>query len=232
MGEKKFNDQENDQEIDKLVSNNQADDDQVAVKKGIYLCHTGNEYRVLFTAFDTKDHQSELVIYQSISDGKIWVRSQSEFLGFKEINGEHKPRFTFLRTEEEEPWEHKYKRALADYQNLLKQTAKDRAEFIKYALSDFLHDILPVYDHLKMSLAGLSEEEGKNAWVEGVKHVLKQFREVLNARGVEEIKTTGEKFDHNTMEAIDGAGEIVKQEIMPGYKLNGKVIRPAKVIVE
>ncbi|MFA5886703.1 MAG: nucleotide exchange factor GrpE [Patescibacteria group bacterium] len=231
MGEKKFNDQENDQEINKLESNNQADD-QAAVKKGVYLCHTGNEYRVLLTAFDTKDHKSELVIYQSVLDGKIWARSQSEFLGFKEINGENKPRFTFLRAEEEEPWEHQYKRALADYQNLLKQTAKDRTEFIKYALSDFLYDILPVYDHLKMSLAGLSEEESKNAWVEGVRHVLKQFKEVLNVRGVEEVKTMGEKFDHNTMEAIDGTGETVKQEIMPGYKLNGKVIRPAKVIVE
>ncbi len=134
--------------------------------------------------------------------------------------------------QEEEPWEHKYKRALADYQNLLKQNAKEREEFIKYAVSDFLQDILPVYDHLKMSLIGLNDEENKNAWVQGVKHVLKQFKDVLEARGIEEIKTVGANFDHNTMEAIDGTGEKVKQEVMPGYKLNGKVIRPAKVIVE
>jgi|GEM_PF-210731 len=340
------------------------------IKPGVYLCHTGNEYRVLFTAFDTKDHQSEVVVYQGLEDGKIWVRSKEEFLGFKEINGAKKPRFKFLRAERlssgrpdvvvgsliyndqgeilliknpkfgdfwtipgghielnepaeealrreikeetglklkniepiwfgeginpeffyqkkhfifwsylaelasgqitksnemteylwvspekaaslkladsvkplieiylerkkdnHESWEHKYKRALADYQNLLKQTAKDRGEFIKYALGDFLFDLLPVYDHLKMSLVGLSEEESKNAWVEGVRHVLKQFKEVLNSNGIEEIKAVGEKFDHNTMEAIDGSGEKVKQEIMPGYKLNGKVIRPAKVIV-
>ena len=129
-------------------------------------------------------------------------------------------------------WENKYKRALADYQNLLKQTAKDRVEFVKYAIGDFLHDIIPVYDHLKMSVAGLSAEESKSAWVEGVRHVLKQFKEVLENNGVEEIKTVGEKFDHNIMEAIDGSGETVKTEIMPGYKLNGKIIRPAKVIVE
>lgn len=131
-----------------------------------------------------------------------------------------------------ESWEHKYKRALADYHNLLKQTTRDREEFVKYAVGDFLQDILPVYDHLKMSLAGLSEEENSNAWVQGVKHVLKQFKDILEARGIEEIKTVGEKFDHNTMDAIDGAGEKVKQEVRPGYKLNGKVIRPAKVIVE
>ncbi len=130
-----------------------------------------------------------------------------------------------------ESWEHKYLRALADYQNLLKQTAKDREEFVKYVLSDFLQDILPVYDHLKVSISGLKEEEKNNPWVEGVRHVLKQFKDILNSKGIEEIKTIGEKFDHETMEAIDGSGDTVKQEIMAGYKLNGRVIRHAKVIV-
>ena len=129
-------------------------------------------------------------------------------------------------------WENKYLRALADYQNLLKQSAKDREEFVRYAIGDFLQDILPVYDHLKMSINGLKEEEVKNPWVEGVKYVLKQFKDVLEAKGIEEIKTIGEKFNHETMEALDGTGEIVKQEVMAGYKLNGKVIRHAKVIVE
>jgi len=341
------------------------------VKKGVYLCHTGNEYWVLFTAFDTKDHKSEVVVYQSVQDGRIWVRPKDEFLGFKEINGQKKKRFEFLREEAEplrhpeavvgpliyndrgeilliknpkfldywtipgghieldepaeetlkreimeetglelkniepisfseginpeffhkkkhfiflsylaqvaggeltksnemteylwidpektaelkitgstrplidyylekkkhngETWEYKYKRALADYQNLLKQTAKDKEEFVKYALTDFLEDILPAYDHLKMSLVGLDEKDHQNPWVEGVRHVLKQFKDILTGRGLEEIKTVGEPFDHNTMEAIQGSGETVSQEIRPGYKLNGKVIRPAKVIVE
>ena len=130
-----------------------------------------------------------------------------------------------------ETWEDKYLRALADYQNLVKQTVKDREDFIKYALSDFLQDILPVYDHLKMSLNGLKDGDHKNPWVEGVKHVLKQFKELLKERGVEEIKTVGEKFDHNVMEALDGEGELVSKEVMPGYKLNGRLIRAAKVIV-
>lgn len=131
-----------------------------------------------------------------------------------------------------EPWEHKYKRALADYHNLIKQNDKDKQEFVKYAINDFLQEILPVYDHLKMSLISLSDDESKSPWVEGVKHVLKQFKDVLKNKGIEEIKTVGEKFDHNTMEAVEGKGEKVKKEIMPGYRLNGRVIRPARVIVE
>ena len=202
------------------------------IKKGLYRHYKGGEYRVLKEVISTETKEP-LVVYQDLKDeSKIWARPRDMFLSEVEVEGKKQPRFEFIRAEEIEPWEHQYKRALADYHNLLKQTAKDREEFVKYALSDFLSDLLPVYDHLKMSLQGLSEEESKNAWAEGVRHVLKQFKEVLGARGIEEIKTVGEKFDHNTMEAIDGAGETVRQEIMPGYKLNGKVIRPAKVIVE
>ena len=130
-----------------------------------------------------------------------------------------------------ENFEGHYKRALADYQNLLKQAAKDKDEFVKFAVADFLQDILPVYDHLKLSLAGLSDSEKDSAWVKGVEYVLKQFKDVLTARGIEEIKTVGESFDHNLMDALDGSGDKVVKEVMPGYILNGRVIRPAKVVV-
>ena len=90
---------------------------------------------------------------------------------------------------------------------------------------------MPVYDHLKLSLKNLNEEERKNSWVEGVSYVLKQFKSTLEGQGVEEIKTEGEKFNHDEMEAVDGSGSVVKKEVMPGYKLQGKIIRPAKVVV-
>ncbi|MDO8593182.1 MAG: nucleotide exchange factor GrpE [bacterium] len=139
--------------------------------------------------------------------------------------------------------ENKYKRALADYQNLLKQTAKEKMEFAAYANEQMLKEILPVYDHLKMALEhhnGESTDDlpGRQAgWLAGVQHVVKQFKDVLNKIGVEEINA-GQEFDHNTMEAI-GSEEcddekldcaVVKQ-VKAGYKLNGKIIEPAKVIV-
>ncbi len=125
----------------------------------------------------------------------------------------------------------KYLRALADYQNLLRQHAADKTNFVKFALASFLEEILPVYDHLKMSVATLPEEEKNNSWVAGVTYVLKQFKDTLESHGIEEIKTIGEKFDHHTMEALEGEGEKVVKEIMAGYKLNGKLIRAAKVAV-
>jgi molecular chaperone GrpE len=204
------------------------------LKKGIYRHYKGGQYRVLNEVMDSET-KAELVVYQDINDeAKVWARPKKMFLQEVEIKGIKKPRFEFLQVEDEnqESLEHQYKRALADYQNLLKQTVKDKADFAKYALQDFLQDLLPVYDHLKLSISGLSAEEGKSAWAIGVRHVLKQFKDILEVRGVEEVKTVGEKFDHHTMEAMDGAGETVAQEIMSGYKLNGRVIRPAKVIVK
>ncbi|PLX27448.1 nucleotide exchange factor GrpE [Candidatus Parcubacteria bacterium] len=126
-------------------------------------------------------------------------------------------------------YENMYKRALADYQNLLKQNAKEKQDLVKYANEQFLYELLPVYDNLKVSLLHINESSDVNAWAEGIKYVVKQFSQVLEGIGVEEIKTIGEKFNHETMEAMKGRGEIVKKEVRPGYKLNGKVIIAAKV---
>ena len=202
------------------------------IKKGIYRHYKGGEYEVLEEVKNSED-KSGLIIYRDISDEKkIWARPKKMFLEEVEVEKEKKPRFEFLRESEIENSEQKYLRALADYQNLLKQSAREKTEFVKFALEDFLHELLPVYDHLKLSLKSLKPEEEKSPWVEGVRHVLKQFKTALENRGVEEIKTEGEKFNHEEMEALDGEGEIVEKEVMSGYKLNGKVIRIAKVIVK
>lgn len=201
------------------------------LKKGIYRHYKGDEYEILSEALNSDD-KKEVVVYQSLKDKKIWVRDKAEFLAEIEVNKEKKLRFEYVKEAENELMEQKYLRALADYQNLLKQSAKEKTDFVKFALEDFLHEILPIYDHLKLAIKSLSEEESKSNWVTGVKHVIKQFKDVLNRHGIEEIETEGKKFNHDEMEAVDGEGELVKSEIMPGYKLNSKVIRAAKVIVE
>lgn len=132
---------------------------------------------------------------------------------------------------EKEDAEERYKRALADYQNLLRQNAEDRKGLVKYANENLIIEIIPVYDNLKMSLAHIDEKTENNGWLIGIKHVIRQFKTTLEKAGIEEIKTVGEKFDHNSMEAVGGQGETVVEEIRPGYKLNGKVIVPARVVV-
>jgi len=128
--------------------------------------------------------------------------------------------------------EDRYKRALADYQNLQKRSISEKNDFVKYANEQLLHEFIPIYDNLKVSLLHIKEGGDENAWVEGIKYVIKQFKEVLQNAGVEEIETEGKEFDLNTMEAVEGKGGKVKKEIKSGYKLNGKVIIAAKVSLE
>lgn len=144
-----------------------------------------------------------------------------------------------LNENEKNNFEDLYRRALADYQNLLKQTAIEKQEIIKFANERLLHEIFPVYDNLKLALKH-SENVGqiKNGIDEGLKYVLKQFKDALENFGVTEIKTVGEKFDHNTMEAIDkqitddkDKDGLVAEELKGGYMLNSKVIEHARVIV-
>lgn len=133
--------------------------------------------------------------------------------------------------EKQEDFESLYRRALADYQNLIKRTAKEKEDFSVYAKEQFLMQVLPIYDNLKVAIK-YSDENNHDSWLEGVRFVVKQFKDALSDMGVEEIKTEGEKFDPNIMEAIEGQGEIVKKEAKPGYKLNNKVIIAPKVILE
>ena len=140
--------------------------------------------------------------------------------------------------EKKDNFEGKYKRALADYQNLLKQTAREKEEFGQFAKERFLQEILPVYDNLKISLQHIDEETSKNSWLEGIKHIVNQFKGVLTDLGVTEIKTVGEKFDHSSMHAVENKETAdkkkdgtVARELQSGYKLSGKVIREARVVV-
>lgn len=206
------------------------------IKTGIYKHYKGKEYKILYTAIDTETKE-EMVVYQEMhGQGKIWVRPKKMFLEEVEVDGNKKSRFEFI-SEEDNSWENKYKRALADYQNLLKQTAKEKMEFAVYANEQMLREILPVYDHLKMAIAH-HNGESTDDWITGVKHVVKQFKDVLEKIGVEEIKVKDKKFDHNLMDALSNEetedeklDDIVAKEIKAGYKLNGKIIEPAKVIV-
>jgi molecular chaperone GrpE len=134
----------------------------------------------------------------------------------------------------------KYLRALAEQQNLVKRQAAEKEDFVRYANQEVISEFLMVYDHLKLSLVHADEQIKKSAWAQGVEYTVKQFKDLLAVNGVEEIKTTGEKFNPAEMEAVEGpstssgqaTGEKVAKEIMAGYKLNGKVIRAARVTLE
>ncbi|MDD4333417.1 MAG: nucleotide exchange factor GrpE, partial [Patescibacteria group bacterium] len=99
-------------------------------------------------------------------------------------------------------------------------------------------EFLPVYDNLKTAFAHADDSAVQNGWLEGIKFVVKQFKDALANLGVEEINTVGEKFDHNRMEAVSeeetddkNQDGTVAKEMKAGYELNGKVIMAARVTV-
>lgn len=133
--------------------------------------------------------------------------------------------------------DHKYKLALADYQNLVKQTAKERIDLALYANEVLILEMIPVYDNLKLTLQHYPPDSDKS-WLTGLQHVIQQFKKVLEENGVKEIETKNKKFDHDLMEAVEtidtedeNQDDMVAKELKAGYKLHDKVIIPARVAV-
>jgi molecular chaperone GrpE len=126
-----------------------------------------------------------------------------------------------------------FKRALADYHNLEKRVAEGRAELATWATSQLLQKLLPSLDYLEMATVGVSEDEKKSAWFKGVEMAVKQLKDTLKNEGLEQIEADGQ-FDPGLHEAVDtraGQEGKILEMTRKGYILNGKVLRPALVIV-
>jgi len=130
-----------------------------------------------------------------------------------------------------------WQRARADYSNLKKEQEKRAQEMVEFVNASTLAELLPIYSHFKLALQHVPEEAKKESWLVGVIQIQKLFQEFLKKYNVEDIKTVGEKFDHNLHEAVaheekkDFETDIVFEEIQPGYLVEGKVLLPAKVKV-
>lgn len=141
-----------------------------------------------------------------------------------------------------EELETQLKRAVADYQNLEKRVSEGRSELTNFVGAELVRRLLPVLDHLEQALSGISEEEKESGWVKGVELAIKEFKTVLQSEGLDEI-AAGSQFDPSLHEAVDtrqpssaeaSAGKIensILEVVRKGYTLNGKVLRPAQVVV-
>ena len=128
----------------------------------------------------------------------------------------------------------RYKRILAEFENFKKRSGKEREGLYNSILSDVIEVILPVVDNLENALKVATKDEN---YKKGIELVLKQFKDVLASKGVEEIKALGETFDPELHEAVssiqdDNLGEKeIAQEYRKGYKIGSKIIRHSMVVV-
>jgi molecular chaperone GrpE len=123
----------------------------------------------------------------------------------------------------------------AEFDNYRKRVSRDMEQLRKTAAQDLLRDLLPVVDNLERALSHAPDKD--NPVLKGVEMVMKQFADLLTARGVEPIPGVGEKFDPQHHEALahqpseehpEGA---VMLEYERGYRLGEQVLRPARVVV-
>lgn len=129
--------------------------------------------------------------------------------------------------------EDQLKRAVADYRNLEKRVCDDSVAALTRAKSQFICDILPALDHLNQAILGAPEHEKESGWFKGVEMAVKQLHQSLQNEGLQEIDVSG-KFNPSLHEAVDvksGEDDKILEVAQKGYTLNGKVVRPAKVIV-
>lgn len=127
--------------------------------------------------------------------------------------------------------EDQLRRSVADYQNLEKRTQEERVGWIKIANKDFILKLLPTLDHMETALKGVEKEEN-SGWLQGIELAVKEFKKILQEEGLEQVQT--ESFDPQLHEAVsvqDGPDGKILEILQMGYNLNGKLIRPAKVIV-
>ena len=130
-----------------------------------------------------------------------------------------------------------WQRERADFLNYKKGELERIGEIIKYGDLGLILKILPILDNFEIAEKKLPENLKNDDNVKGILQLKNQILDFLKNQGVEEIKSLGEKFDPNFMEVVetteakDKESGIVVEEIQKGYKINGKVLRPAKVRV-
>ena len=124
-------------------------------------------------------------------------------------------------------------RIQADFENYRKRVARETAAAGERARSGLVRELLPIVDNLERALA--SAEEGEQHLAEGVRLVHSELIAVLERNGVEQFDPAGEKFDPAEHEALsvreDGDAGIVVDVVEKGYRSNGTVLRPARVVV-
>jgi len=129
-------------------------------------------------------------------------------------------------SKEVEEWKNKYLRALADYQNLEKRKEEEVAIVRKFAGEILLTRLLPVADTFQQAALHVKDP--------GLDLAVKQLVAFFEEQGVEKIETVGKQFNPHEMECIEVAGgkenEVIN-EVLPGYRLRGKVLRVAQVKV-
>ena len=140
--------------------------------------------------------------------------------------------------DERDRLQNQLQRTLADLQNFRKRRAQERAEARRSGIEEFTLDLLPVLDNFHLATEiGAEADEAGDSMQEGLLMVKSLFDKVFERHNIVEIPAVGETFDPSVHEAVgidpdpSGQAGTVTRVLQKGYSIDGRVVRPSKVMV-
>ncbi len=131
----------------------------------------------------------------------------------------------------------RYLRLAADFENFKRRKAQEISDVRRYESEDAARALLPVLDNLRRAVEHASDAGAEDFFVSGLELVVREFETALERLGVVPVPAAGERFDPSLHEAItaeesdDVDEETVIAEVLRGYKLHDRLLRPAMVRV-
>ena len=128
-------------------------------------------------------------------------------------------------------------RIAADFDNFRKRSRKEIEEVRRRSIEDTLREVLPVVDNLERAAGAITDATEVSAVTEGVHMVLRGFEEVANRMGLKRVPSVGNLFDPTCHDAIqqeetnEHAPGTIVAEVVPGYYVGERLLRPAMVVV-
>ena len=130
-------------------------------------------------------------------------------------------------------------RAIAELENFRKRAEKDQSDALKYGISNFAKEIINIRDNIERAQSSISEEAKNNetikSVIEGIDLIAQSVVATFEKIGIKKIESLNEKFDHNLHQAMmeiendDLEPGTIVQELIPGYTLHDRLLRPAMV---
>lgn len=157
--------------------------------------------------------------------------------GKKSLFGKNKKEKKDKQQEKIDELEDRVKRQMAEFENFRKRSDKEKSAMFETGAKSVIEKILPVVDNFERGLAGLSEEEMKQPFAEGMNMVYKQLITELEKLEVKPIEAVGQEFNpelHNAVMQVESSeyeSGIIAQELQKGYTYRDSVVRHSMVAV-
>ena len=206
---------------------------------------TGKLFDYAGTKFYLVNNKNIYIMKEKMEEGKVNI-NENEDVNQNEVHEESKSKKS-KKNKNDKQYEElnekydklndEYLRLFAEFDNYRKRTAKEKIELSKTAAESIMVDLLPILDDFERALQTMENKE-TDANYEGVLLIYNKFKRTLEQKGLEEINAKDTVFDTDEHEALTNvpvADETQKGKVIDviqkGYKLNGKVIRYARVVV-